>query len=130
MNVKKYVVNSKTYKILDSGTIINFDKDSEIVVKLTFNKHNKLRLKFQFITNDSNEPFAKISIIDEGSGNCVIKCEDFSNPAGAGNTTPAIIATYKDRKIFANIQVFPILENRNYTLAYSIYMECPEKFEI
>lgn len=130
MNVKRYVVNSKTYEILDSGTIINFDKDSEIIVKLTFDKKSKLKVRFQFVTNDSNEPFAKISTINECAGFVLFKCEDFSNPLGAGNATPTHFASYKDRKIFANLQVFPILGGTNYSLDYSIYMECPENFKI
>ena len=129
MNVKKYIVNSKTYEILDSGTIVDLDNDSEFVIKLTIDKENILNLKFQFITNDSNEPFAKISTVEDSAGSFTFKCEDFTNPGGAGNSTPILFATYKDRKIFANIQIFPIF-NGKYILTYSIYMECPEKFKV
>ena len=78
-------ISSSDYEVLKSGTIINFEKESNINLKCNFaGIRFNFEVEFRFINTESKKIEAEKRV--EANNKIVIECKNFENQLGIGSS--------------------------------------------
>ena len=120
MIIKK---RTSKYDIIDSGTIINFDNESDIFLDIECDEVFTVTLDFHFDTDSTNASHIKTKISEDSENTIIFNCFNFNNPVGTGLTKPMPIAFYEGRNIYLNLQIYSLCNDTNKKIEYCIYIE-------
>lgn len=113
-------VSSGTYKILESGTVITFDEQSDLSFDLDLNDSLKFTLTLRFISNEGDEIKMVANVNDQL---ITITCENFDNVLGTGVIQPLQLAIVNDKKLFFRFWVRKLGKSATKEIAYTFYIE-------
>ena len=98
---------SANYDIIDSGTIMPFNKESIVQLKLSFDETFGFAIQLKFENNENGESSVRKEV-DEKNNEITIFCINFDNSFGTGTVTPIDLATYKGKKIYLHFWVYSL----------------------
>lgn len=114
--------SSTNYNIVDSGTIINFEKNDAIRFDLNFENTFKFAVELIFEDNENDEKKLSFHVIDEE--NLVrFNCENFTNAMGTGTNEPIELATFQEKKVYFHFWVYSLGSGACKRVEYSVFME-------
>lgn len=82
------------YKIVDSGTVLLFNGNSDMKIELVTNSDFKFSIIIQFINDDQQNKALKKEVMEN---TIIFKCVNF-NSMGTGTTEPISIATVDNKE--------------------------------
>lgn len=92
----KIEVSSGNHKIIESGTVFLYNKDSDFSLHFDNEKGFSFNLSIYFKTDDSGSQIIQREIEEN---NIVFKCMNFSD-AGTGTTEPILLATIDNQNMY------------------------------
>ena len=121
LTVKKQYY-SGDYSIIDSGTVISVDFDSDITVGLELGTDFSFSIRFSFVTDEDKEGQA-IWLEQESKKVLAIVCTNFNENLGTGSSDMFQIANYEEKKLYLRFWVSSIGNKTSRRLEYAIYRE-------
>ena len=120
MNIKIF---SGEKEIVDSGSIILFDKNSDLKFDIKSTEHNfNFTLKFNFIDNGDEVAKGERNIKAKIDGNIInLECYNFNNTLGTAPVSPYKLATIGGRDLYLNFIVYQLSEESSKHIIYTIY---------
>ena len=122
--MEKVIVNG-SYQIVDMGSFITYDYNSDIIVN-TFISYNEkeipLRISFEFKSNsDEPQPSATASLED---GNLQITCTNFHGNIGLGVASPIDLQLKDGTKFFLRYWISNLgNQDTSRRIEYTLYTE-------
>lgn len=117
MRIEKF---SSQYNILDAGSIITFDTDSDLTFSISMDESFEFKVVMLFPLIDGS----RREIRSEVNGNVItIRCVNFIESMGIGNTKPIELATFQDRKVYLSFRVYYWDNNSGRKVSYTFYMD-------
>lgn len=111
---------SGNHAILDSGSIITFDKEANLEFQIEMNASFQFSLLFKFESNASEQHELKSDVTDNS---ITLTCVNFDNSLGTGTTRPIQLATFEGKKVYINFWVYALSEKSLRKIVYTIYIE-------
>ena len=114
-------INSDNYKILKSGTVMCFSKDSSINLICSFKEINfSFEVEFDFLDTETKEISMQKKI--EENNKIILECMNFNNTLGTATTRAIDLATINNKKMYINFLVTK-LDNSPRVMHYTFYIE-------
>ena len=115
-------VRSGNYKVIEANSIILYDSNSDLRIKLKPRIDFSFTVIFYFINNGEGERDLE-KITNEEDQTITLKCINFEG-LGAGTTEPVELATVGGKKVFIHFWVYVLSEKANTRkVEYTVYME-------
>lgn len=115
---------SGNYTVVDSGTILTFEKDAGIEIYLKFDSNPKsdLTIKMEFETDDSLERKTK-RVSDEKERLITITFINYHDVIEFCSSSPIHIGTYCKKKLYLNLWINSDANNCFKKITYTLYKE-------
>lgn len=117
MKILKY---SSNFEIIDSGALIAYDNDSNVIMSIECDENFTFNLKFVFDSSDCKDHNLKLRIDDN---TIELTCTNFDNALGTGTAKPIELATVNGKKVYLNFCAYSLLNNAMRKIDYTIYVE-------
>lgn len=111
---------SGNYNILDSGSIIAFDKSSNICFDLDLNESLKFTLTLNFVEKEKEKPSIASSVTNDA---IVLVCTNFEDEFGVGLIDPIRLAIADDKEVYFRFWVRKIGKSGTKEVVYTFYVE-------
>lgn len=120
MNIKIF---SEEKEIVDSRSVILFDKNSDLKFDIKNKEHNfNFTVKFNFIDNEDEVSKGRSSIKTKIDGNIInLTCYNFNNREGTAPVLPCKLATIGGRELYLNFIVYQLSEETSKHIIYTLY---------
>ncbi len=117
MKTKLY---SGNHEIVDSNTVILFDKNSNLLINATTETFDFM-IEIIF-TEDESGKIAINRNVDVENNKVLFTCVNFKNIFGTNTTTPLNIATVEDRALYLHLYV-SLMEDGIRRVNYTLFLE-------
>ena len=120
MNIKIF---SGEKEIVDSGSVILFNKDSNLEFDVKNAEYNfNFTLKINFIDNGDEVTKGERNIKAKIDGNIInLTCYNFNNTLGTAPVSPYNLATIGGRELYLNFIVYQLSEDSSKHIIYTFY---------
>ena len=120
MNIKIF---SEEKEIVDSGSVILFDKNSDLKFDIKSTEYNfNFTLKFNFIDNGDEVTKGESRIKTKIDGNIInLTCYNFNNSLGIAPVSPYELATIGGRELYLNFIVYQLSKESSKHIIYTLY---------
>ena len=110
-------ISTNQHKVIESGSIISYEKDSDIEMNVAFENGFSFKILFLFIDEKIKESRLDKEIKE---GNKIIfKCVNFDNALGTGTVKPVSLATIENKEVFLHFWVYLLADKGARKLEYT-----------
>lgn len=114
------LVRSGKYKIIETGSVIPFDGDTDVEFLITTTLDFTFTLKLVFEENGKERDIEKA--VDEKENVISFRCLNFG--AGAGTTEPLELATVSGKRVLLHFWTQRMTEKKNIRrIDYTVFLE-------
>lgn len=122
--IEKTTIKSGAYELIDSNSVLYFDKDSPLDIEEEFNSSFRLLIRIINVKDGSGTHNLQFKVNSE-TNLIEYKCVNFDNPLGTGTVKPIEICTINGKKIYFHFWIYAMGGDNGTTrkLEYSVWME-------
>lgn len=114
------------YEIVDSNTVMVFDKNSSLTIDINTGDFN-FSIELTFVVSNNEKPIIS-KTVDSIKNKIILECCNFNNIFGTNTSVPVEVATVNKRQMYLHLFV-SLLEDGIRRINYTIFLDKEAKYE-